>query len=1856
MIPQVVTLRFVLVFLALATLSARAFDSIVVINELQYHPANELTETEWVELRSLQGVDVNLSNWALTGEVEFTFPEGTILPGGGYLVIAKTPGQITGAIGPFTGQLNNGGGTLRLVNQNGRIMDEVSYSDGGDWPTGPDGSGTTLSRRDASATSGPGAWTSSTELNGTPGGPNFYTGAAPVRTRVVAIGDTWKYDDSGNATPAGWQTTSFDDSTWKSGPTLITGGGAKLGGGAKPSTFANGLLAYWSFDETSGTVADNAVAGKPDGTMTNGASFVVDPVRGRVAEFDGTDDRMEVIDSTTGLPSLVFMPSMTATNDFTWAAWVWSSVGSTLTDQFGSVILGNRTDPNGADTTPREFIKIMPTAMQYHRNAATENLDYPDLATSTWTHMCVVKRGLNLDYYLNGTYVQTLPISGGLSNPLPFYVGGDRRASTAEHFQGRVDDVGLWTRALTAAEIAQLGGQYGPTPPLPSPPEQTTNAVTGTQPRYFRKTFTFNGSPGSASLELWPVADDGAVIYLNGTEIWRNNVPPTAEAGDAAFGAAPISIPNTALVRGTNVLSAEVHQFPGGNNDLLFGAELAITAIPGPAPASPPSLVFNEISGAADANFYIELRNTSGVAVDTTGWILKASTGQTISLPAQSVAAGGYVTLSVATLGFAPADGTRFFLIGPGGSELRDAREVTNRIRGLTSNGQWGHPTTATPGAANVVAVTDAIVINEIFYHGRGTSLEQWVELYNRSGAAVDIGGWKFSDGISYHFAPGTTIPAGGFVVVAWDPAAFATLHPGVTALGPFTGSLSGKGELLRLRDAADNVTDEVSYFDSGRWPAFADGGGSSLELRDPNADNSVAEAWAASDESAFGTWKTFTYTGSGANIGTDPTNYNEFVMGLLDAGEVLVDDVSVREDPAGANRELIQNGTFDSGATTAWRIIGNHRRSSVVSDPDDAGNKVLRLVASGVTEHMHNHAETTLKSAGVYVTIDPAKIYRISFRARWLRGSNLLHSRLWFNRLAATSQLPAPVTGGTPGAPNRSRVNNIGPTFSTLGHTPTVPAVGTPATVSVRVADPDGVTSVELFRSVNGGGWSSSPMSSDGNGLYTATVPAQGGGAKVQFYVRATDGLGAQSFFPAAGASSRAIIPWNDGQAQMVLASGARPHNLRVVMTPVDAAFLHTDINLMSNEELPCTVIFDEQTAYYGAAVRLKSSEHGRPSDARLGYVLSFGRDEPFLGAHTSISVDRSGGVTSNQYEILVKQVMNHSRGIIATEDDIIRVIGTKTGIVGPAILSKSRFDSEYLDGQWDNGGDGTLFKYELIYVQTQTNNGSPEGFKIPQEGPEHPGVNIGTLGSSKELYRWHYLIKNNHDRDDYAPLIPALNALGQSGAAFISQTPPLVDVNGYLRALSVPTLFGVIDNYATNSQHNALFYFPPGGKMTYIPWDLDYLNQTNATAAITGNPELSKWLLSPVYKRAFWSNVRDVLNTSFNTTFLTRWANHYSRFGVDMNSSLSYLTSRASYAASQVTANIPQVPFRITTPSPLTVNTPFATIVGDGWVDITTIRLSGSTRPLAVTWTDDNSWTAQLPVQAGTNTYTLTAHNSQGVQIGTASITVTGAGGTFPAGPGSLVVSELNYNPPGNTDATEFIELLNITAATLDLSGCHFDEELGQGISYTFPSGVQLAPGARLLVVRDTAAFNAQYGAGLPLAPGVFTGALDNSGETIVLYAASGLEIFRFTYTDDIGAADGNGKSLVRVLSSTSPNPNDYTWRASTQNGGNPNANDSVPFSGAPLADTDGDGFPALLEYAFGTSDTDAASRPPSPQIKFFADGTVTATYPTAPNADDIIAAPQTATSLSGPWQPLTAPVPAGSNRFFRLNVMLR
>lgn len=150
----------------------------VTFTELAYHPPDG-EDLEWIELFNPMTLDMDLSGWALEGGVDFAFAMGVTMPAGGYLVVAADPAALeeaTGfgdALGPWEGQLANGGERLEVRNVTGRLMDTVAYGDDDPWPVGPDGSGFTLAKAHPEAASDRAEhWLASAEPGGTPGAPN----------------------------------------------------------------------------------------------------------------------------------------------------------------------------------------------------------------------------------------------------------------------------------------------------------------------------------------------------------------------------------------------------------------------------------------------------------------------------------------------------------------------------------------------------------------------------------------------------------------------------------------------------------------------------------------------------------------------------------------------------------------------------------------------------------------------------------------------------------------------------------------------------------------------------------------------------------------------------------------------------------------------------------------------------------------------------------------------------------------------------------------------------------------------------------------------------------------------------------------------------------------------------------------------------------------------------------------------------------------------------------------------------------------------------------------------------------------------------------------------------------------------------------------------------------------------------------------------------------------------------------------------------------------------------------------------------------------------------------------------------
>ncbi|PYJ00143.1 MAG: hypothetical protein DME25_21400, partial [Verrucomicrobia bacterium] len=169
---------------------------------------------------------------------------------------------------------------------------------------------------------------------------------------------------------------------------------------------------------------------------------------------------------------------------------------------------------------------------------------------------------------------------------------------------------------------------------------------------YFRKSFTFSGDPAFTRLQLNPVVADGAAFYLNGVEVYRQNLPPAASYGTFAVSnvvsptySGPIEISAASLRAGLNVLAVEVHPAVDSTDDILLGAELISTPLPAPSVA----LAFNELSSSTNGEFWLELANygTNTIQLDGDVIVRDGLTDNEYLFPAgRSIAPGGYLAIT----------------------------------------------------------------------------------------------------------------------------------------------------------------------------------------------------------------------------------------------------------------------------------------------------------------------------------------------------------------------------------------------------------------------------------------------------------------------------------------------------------------------------------------------------------------------------------------------------------------------------------------------------------------------------------------------------------------------------------------------------------------------------------------------------------------------------------------------------------------------------------------------------------------------------------------------------------------------------------------------------------------------------------------------------------------------------------------------------------------------------------------------------------------------------------------------------------------------------------------------------------
>ena len=150
----------------------------LAITEIMYHPTNRLDgrNLQFIELYNSNPFPEDISGYRLTGDWDYTIPNGTTIAGLGYRVIASNPTDIqavyglAGALSGPTNSLPNDGGTIRLRKKSGALVLEINYSDQPPWPVAADGAGHSLVLvRGTFGEADPHAWAASAFVGGSPG-------------------------------------------------------------------------------------------------------------------------------------------------------------------------------------------------------------------------------------------------------------------------------------------------------------------------------------------------------------------------------------------------------------------------------------------------------------------------------------------------------------------------------------------------------------------------------------------------------------------------------------------------------------------------------------------------------------------------------------------------------------------------------------------------------------------------------------------------------------------------------------------------------------------------------------------------------------------------------------------------------------------------------------------------------------------------------------------------------------------------------------------------------------------------------------------------------------------------------------------------------------------------------------------------------------------------------------------------------------------------------------------------------------------------------------------------------------------------------------------------------------------------------------------------------------------------------------------------------------------------------------------------------------------------------------------------------------------------------------------------------
>lgn len=999
----------------------------------------------------------------------------------------------------------------------------------------------------------------------------------------------------------------------------------------------------------------------------------------------------------------------------------------------------------------------------------------------------------------------------------------------------------------------------------------------------------------------------------------------------------------------------------------------------------PRSIAINEVLCESSGKTWIELFNPTREAVDVSGYNLSddADEPDRFTVPdGTKIEAGGFIVFDSEQLGFELTPKRRkVFLSAPKAKFIADAiayrDTATDHSMGRLPDGSdaWFRMRKPTPGAANAVDLNTFVVINEIMYQSFTEREEdEYVELYNRGDSPVDLTGWAFTQGIEFEFPEGTKLAPDSYLVVAKDQKAIAGLYKIDNCIGDYKKQLNNDRDRIVLADALGNTVDEVTYYDSGRWPEWANGGGSSLELVDPRQENDHPSAWAASHESGKARWTQIEYAGKHGD------GRSEMQLFLTKDGIALIDDIRLRQ----GERDFLTSGTFDRD-TKGWTIDGTHKHSTRWTEESRNGGACLRVVSVGRGDTGVNSIK--IDTSGTLVKNEE---YTVSYWAKWQAGNNRLCTRTHDNGVAATHALPVPRALGTPGRRNSRYRANTGPIIAGVSHDPAAPSTQTVVTVRAQIRDADGVASASVvYRKDSWSTWTAVAMhKADGSvtNAFTAELPRHTTGTVVQFYIKAADPRGAERTFPDDAPERVALY--------RVSSERPRPHSVKtfdLLLTEATRWRLirraDADARRMDDEFYDATMIVNGSRVFYNVGMRFGGSPWLRPARGIVPFVLHpradrpsyrvrFNADEPCAGL-TSVNFDSQNVDATRIHERMFVWLLEKMGGVPFGWREFVGM--HENGKLKGIYELVQRVDRRMLKDYFPDGNDGDLYKIETAYEWKGGN------FDFDR-------THLKYYGDDKEAYRNRFEKRSDEKGDGFSPIINLCRLFDRKETLdddFRYGIEENVDVDEWLRSLACQAVASDWDGFGFMTGKNARLYRRNDtGRWITIPYDKD-LTWGNSQMPIISKqaPGVARFLKEPAYARRYYAYIQELLDGPFTLEEVEPRI-----FG------LHAMLEKEGDNAAKPTAivqfvekrrkcleekELPKpVDFAITTGGGKDHTSTTATIVLEGTAPLSVQSIELNEKPAEFRWIDAVTWRIEnVELQPGENRFRVTA-NQKGTE----------------------------------------------------------------------------------------------------------------------------------------------------------------------------------------------------------------------------------------------------------------------------------